>query len=70
MSGANKDSAGRNNMAKCKCDNDGWPLLDAAGIYCGIVCDKCEDKMKAKYRPEIFDDPDYWTEEPKEPEEF
>jgi hypothetical protein len=31
-------------------------LLDAAGIYCGRVCDKCEAEKRAKFRPEIFDE--------------
>jgi hypothetical protein len=30
-------------------------LLDAAGIYCGRVCDKCEAEKRAKFRPEIFE---------------
>jgi hypothetical protein len=34
------------------------------------VCDACEAAVKSKYRPEIFTDPGYETEEPKELEEF
>jgi hypothetical protein len=43
-------------------------LFDARRIYCGRVCDKCEDGVKAKYRPEIFTDPNYETDEPIEDE--
>ena len=41
-------------------------LCDARGIFCGYVCDKCERKVRAKYRPDIFTDGDYWTDEPVE----
>jgi len=32
----------------------GWELIDAAGIYCGRVCDRCETEKRAQFRPEIF----------------
>lgn len=34
-------------------------LHDARGISCGFVCDSCIDTVKAKYRPEIFEDASY-----------
>ena len=46
-----------------------WRLFDASGIYCGRVCDRCEAEKRSRYRPEIFTDPNYETNEPKEPEE-
>jgi hypothetical protein len=46
-----------------------WRLFDASVIYCGRVCDRCEAEKRSKYRPEIFTNPDYETDEPKEPEE-
>ena len=36
-----------------------WELVDAKGISCGTVCKKCVDDVKAKYRPEIFTNPNY-----------
>lgn len=42
---------------KCKCES-GLPvreLIDAAGIYVALICDKCENEVRSKYRPEIFD---------------
>jgi len=39
-------------------------LLDARCIYCGRVCDRCEAEKRAEFRPDIFTDPDYWTDEP------
>jgi len=50
-------------------------ILDARGIPVGRACIDCEEKLKAKFRPEIFSDPDYcrksifsdpnsWPEEP------
>jgi hypothetical protein len=31
------------------------PLLDAAGIFCTFVCDKCEEKKKREFKGIIFD---------------
>jgi hypothetical protein len=31
-----------------------WWLHDVKGIPVARVCDKCEDAIKARYRPEIF----------------
>ena len=39
--------------------NDVYELVDAKGISCGTVCEKCVDKVKASYRPEIFTNPKY-----------
>ena len=54
----------------CNCGSGEYSrvLNDARGIYCGHVCDKCEDRVKAKYRPDIFEDSDYWHDEPIEEE--
>jgi hypothetical protein len=56
----------------CRCGSGlfSWWMLDARGIPCCRVCEKCEAKAKKKYRPEILtgynqDDVD----EPIEPEE-
>jgi len=31
---------------------------------CGSGLERRERQARATYRPEIFDDPDYWTDEP------
>jgi hypothetical protein len=41
-----------------------YPLRDARGIFCNYVCDVCEKQKMKAFRPEIFDDPNYETEEP------
>ena len=44
-------------MAPCRCGS-GKPrfeLLDAAGIFCGFVCDDCEATQRRKFRPEVFE---------------
>lgn len=46
-----------------KGDGSYW-LNDARGIPCGRVCERCEPEVKADFRPEIFTDSDYWTDEP------
>ena len=48
---------------KCRCGSglDREPLYDARGIFVDYVCRRCEKKVKAKFRPEIFTDPGYDT---------
>lgn len=43
-------------ITKCLCGSGEYPfdLLDARGIYCGKVCDKCEADKMSEFRPEIF----------------
>ena len=38
-------------------------LYDARGIFVAYVCDKCEKRVKAKYRPEIFTNANYYADE-------
>ena len=55
-------------MKLCPCGS-GEPrreLVDARGIFCTFVCDKCEEQKRAKFRPDIFEDSNYWTDEPIE----
>jgi hypothetical protein len=45
-------------MAKqCNCGSglERWELVDAAGIFCTFVCEKCEEAKKQKYDPRIFE---------------
>ena len=32
-------------------------LCDGNGIFCAYVCDRCESRVRARYRPEIMDHP-------------
>jgi hypothetical protein len=47
-----------------------WDLTDARGIFCCFVCPKCERAKRTRYRPEIFEDSQYWADEPIEPEDY
>lgn len=54
------------NRKNCLCGS-GKPtkaLHDARDIFVAYVCDACEQRVKSRYRPEIFTDPNYWTDEP------
>ncbi len=54
----------------CNCGSglpSSW-LHDARGIPVSRVCDSCVDKVKAKYRPDVFTDSAYWADEPIEEE--
>jgi len=55
-------------MKLCGCGS-GKPrreLADARGIFCTFVCDACERRRMAEFRPEIFADPSYEADEPIE----
>jgi hypothetical protein len=47
----------------CGSGKHSWILSDNRNISCGRVCDDCEEKVKSKYRPEIFQDGNYECEE-------
>jgi hypothetical protein len=36
-------------------------LLDAAGIFCTFVCDKCELEARRKFNPAIFEGDSYYA---------
>lgn len=46
-----------------------YELVDARGIFCCYVCEDCEAEKKSKYRPDIFEDANYWADEPIDEEE-
>jgi len=52
----------------CRCGSgkERRALYDARGIFVSYVCDDCEREVKRHYRPDIFTDPNYWTDEPIE----
>ena len=55
----------RTNMRRCKCGSGLYiyELMDARGIFVAYVCAKCAQKIKGKFRPEIFKDSNYETTE-------
>ena len=64
-------------MPSCKCsdtetsDRPVYPLEDAQGIFCAYVCERCEPKVRSKYRPEIFTGYSQAdVDEPIEPEDY
>lgn len=48
---------------------DTFNLFDARGIYISKVCTECVEQVKRKYRPDIFTDSNYWTDEPIDEED-
>jgi len=46
---------------KCTCgsNKERYPLEDARGIFCAYVCEDCEEEVKGRYRPEVFEDSHY-----------
>jgi len=54
----------------CACGS-GQPkhaVYDARGIFLTYVCDKCEKKKLAEFRPEVLTNPNYSHDEPIEVE--
>ena len=45
-----------------------WIEYDARGIPLGRCCDLCRDELRSKFRPDVLTDPNYWSDEPIEPE--
>lgn len=58
-------------MKPCNCGSGlmRHELTDARGIFCAYVCAKCEARRRAQFRPDIFSDSNYWTDEPIEEDE-
>jgi hypothetical protein len=53
-------------VVSCPCGS-GEPshwVYDAKGIAMFRSCPKCDKAKRARYRPEVFTDPGYSTEEP------
>lgn len=52
-----------------QCDRaDSWPEYDARGIYLCRVCDICYKAKLSQYRESVLVDPNYYADEPIEPE--
>jgi hypothetical protein len=52
-------------LSNCPCgsNEEPWIESDARGLPIGYVCNNCVEQKKAKYRPEIFYDPNYECDE-------
>jgi len=66
---ANPVYKGEGKPCRCGSGLPNYSLEDANGIFCARICDNCEAETKAKYRPEIFTDPNYTVDEEVDPEE-
>lgn len=55
-----------NKPCPCGSGEPSYPLEDARGIFCSYVCEACEEEVKGRYRPEIFEDSYYECQEPIE----
>jgi hypothetical protein len=58
-------------IKECNCGSGlmRYPLSDARELFCAYVCKQCVAKVKAGYRPDIFDDADYDADEQIEPDD-
>jgi hypothetical protein len=53
-------------LSECPCGSGQYPekLYDARGLFVSYICKECEVSVRAKYRPEIFEDSSYECDEP------
>lgn len=58
-------------MRICNCGSGlpSWWAKDARGIELARVCDQCEERKLAGYRPEVLTDSNYEADEDIEPED-
>lgn len=54
---------GRPTRCICNSGRTQHALFDARMIFIAYVCDECVDKVRGRYRPEVFTDPNYETTE-------
>jgi hypothetical protein len=57
-----------NNPCSCGSGLTKYALYDARGAFCTYVCTECEEKREKEFRPEIFTNANYYTDEPIEEE--
>lgn len=50
-------------LCPCGSGHERWELRDARGLFCCFVCQDCAARKRLAFRPEIFTDPNYVTEE-------
>jgi len=59
-------------MRKCLCgsNEESWWEYDARGIPLCRVCEKCQHQKLSRYRADVLSNPNYWSDEPIEPEDY
>ncbi len=58
-----EDAVSSDALCYCRSGKERYPLSDARGIFCGYVCEDCEEEKRAMFRPEIFTDGNYIADE-------
>lgn len=59
-----------NDIRPCPCGS-GQPSRwqhDARGIELARTCEACHARKMAQFRPDVLADPNYWADEPIEPD--
>jgi hypothetical protein len=59
-------------LTECPCGSKEWPWIayDARNIPLGYMCDKCEKRKLAAFRPEVLTDPNYDAPDLGDDEDF
>ena len=58
--------------ARCSCGSGEQRIAayDARGIFLTFVCSKCRKEKLSRYRADVLTNPNYWCDEPIEPEDY
>lgn len=59
-------------LEKCPCGSgmEAFLEVDARNIPLGYMCDSCKKEKLSHFRPDVLSNPNYWADEPIEPEEY
>ena len=62
----------KSTLQECPCGSGEFPTAaeDARGIFLCYVCPKCKKEKLSKYRKDVLTNPNYWADEPIEPEDY
>jgi hypothetical protein len=58
------EANGREVLMRCNhTKHESYWVKDARGIELAKVCDKCKKEVLARFRPDVLDNPNYWSDE-------
>lgn len=59
-------------LEECPCGSgrEAEAEFDARGIFLCYSCRKCRKEKLSRYRADVLGDPNYWSDEPIEPDDY
>jgi len=68
--GVLSDDEQHENLCACGSGEVREAAYDARGIFLTFVCHKCRKEKLSRYRTDVLENPNYWCDEPIEPEDY